>query len=194
MPNRHITRPQSSGDAGFTILELLVTIVVLSILAAIAIPVLAGHKQKASVAQLKSDLRNAATAEAVYHASAGSYTANEAELKAVGGWRTSPGVAMMSQTSAAPDAWCIELTHEALPAEHPWKIAHASHGRPVTRGPCPSASLLTAPAATEQDHHEGGGATGAPSAEDDDDNDSDDDSDDDDSDGDDDDSDDDSDD
>jgi hypothetical protein len=103
----------------------------------------------------------------VYHGSAGRYTANEADLKSVGGWRTSPGVAMTSQTSAGPDAWCVELTHEALPADHPWKIAHASHGRPVSRGPCPSASLLPALAENEQDPHEGGSGTTAPSDEDD---------------------------
>jgi type IV pilus assembly protein PilA len=56
---------------GFTLIELLIVVVIIGILAAIAIPRFATTKDKAYVAQMKSDLRNLATYEEQYAADNG---------------------------------------------------------------------------------------------------------------------------
>ncbi|MGH7644331.1 MAG: prepilin-type N-terminal cleavage/methylation domain-containing protein, partial [Gemmatimonadales bacterium] len=65
---------------GFTLVELLVVVVVIGVLASIAIPKFSTHKEKSYVAQMKSDLRNLATAEEAYFYDSTAYTANLAAL------------------------------------------------------------------------------------------------------------------
>jgi len=58
----------SDNKRGFTLIELLVVVVIISILAAIAIPKFSMTKDKARMASVKSDLRNTMTAEEAYFA------------------------------------------------------------------------------------------------------------------------------
>lgn len=53
----HIRRARASRDAGFTLVEMLVVIVVIAILAGIAVPLFLGQRAKAHDAAAKADLR-----------------------------------------------------------------------------------------------------------------------------------------
>jgi type IV pilus assembly protein PilA len=69
----HTFRDRS--QAGFTLIELLVVVAIIGILAAIAIPQFAAYRRRGYEAQVKSDLRNAATAQEAYFTETFTYKA-----------------------------------------------------------------------------------------------------------------------
>jgi type IV pilus assembly protein PilA len=75
---------QEENEEGFTLIELLVVIIIIGILAAIAIPVFLNQRQKGYDAGIKSDLRNAATAEETYLTDNGAYTNSAGDLSTEG--------------------------------------------------------------------------------------------------------------
>jgi type IV pilus assembly protein PilA len=61
------------GNAGFTLVELLVVVAIIGLLAAIAIPQYEGYKRRAFNSRAQSDLRNGLTAEEAYFVDNESY-------------------------------------------------------------------------------------------------------------------------
>jgi type IV pilus assembly protein PilA len=68
-----IRKSAEEKDQGFTLIELLVVIIIIGILAAIAIPVFLNQRKKGWDAAVKSDLKNAATAQETYLTEANAY-------------------------------------------------------------------------------------------------------------------------
>ena len=77
-------RKAQENEGGFTLIELLVVIIIIGILAAIAIPVFLNQRQKGWDAAIKSDLKNAATAEETVLTDSGAYTGTIATLQTAG--------------------------------------------------------------------------------------------------------------
>ncbi len=69
---------------GFTLIELLVVIAIIGILAAIAIPQFAAYRRRGIDADVKSNVKNAATAEEAYFVDKNTYTSAVADLTARG--------------------------------------------------------------------------------------------------------------
>ena len=98
---------------GFTLIELLIVVVIVGLLAAIAIPKMANTKQKAYVAQMKSDLKNLATAEEGFFYDSAFYTTS---LPALNNFRASSGVTI-SVLEATPGGWSARAVHSQTPRE-----------------------------------------------------------------------------
>src|SRR5690349_20606778 len=96
-----IRKAREEREGGFTLIELLVVIIIIGILAAIAIPVFLNQRKKGYDAQVKADLRNAATAQETYLTeNPTNYTTSQASLAAVG-WKTSTGDTFVMAISGA---------------------------------------------------------------------------------------------
>ncbi len=67
------SRMASKGETGFTLLELLVVVAIIGVLATIAIPAYSGFRERASVVDLASNLKNFGTAFNSYLAEHGTY-------------------------------------------------------------------------------------------------------------------------
>jgi type IV pilus assembly protein PilA len=91
MSIRSVWRPRVADDAGFSMIELLVVIIIIGILAAIAIPVFLKQRQKGYDAAVKSDLVNAAAAEESYVIDFNGYTDSVPNLKSAENFKFSAG-------------------------------------------------------------------------------------------------------
>ena len=112
-----IRKAREEREGGFTLIELLVVIIIIGILAAIAIPVFLNQRKKGYDAQVKADLRNAATAEETYLTdNPNAYTLTQSDLTNVG-WKTSTGDTFKIRISAAL-GYCIVGTNPNSPGHY----------------------------------------------------------------------------
>ena len=132
---------KSQEEGGFTLIELLVVIIIIGILAAIAIPTFLRQREKGWLAAVKSDVKNAATAEESYGTdNDGQYTNVLATLKTEG-YNASTDVTIVPATTGNPAGTEFELcgTHAKLPAT---KVVHYDSATGLTRvvAACPAAA------------------------------------------------------
>ena len=91
---------------GFTLIELLIVVVIIGILASFAIPKFANTKEKTYVGQMKSDLRNLATAEEAFFYDSVKYTSSLANLN-----NFSPSSGVTLTVTASPGGWNAIADH-----------------------------------------------------------------------------------
>lgn len=105
------------GEAGFTLVELVVVFAVIAILSAIALPTFLSQAQGSHEATVVSDIRHAVVAAESYSVDrGGSYVGlTEAEL-ANHGFRPSNGV-HVTISDLAIDEYVLTFTSDAIPAD-----------------------------------------------------------------------------
>jgi type IV pilus assembly protein PilA len=114
-----IRKSAEEKDQGFTLIELLVVIIIIGILAAIAIPVFLNQRKKGWDAAIKSDLKNAATAQETFLTEAGVYSTETpvaAELEDNGFKYSGTGnydgavQSIANTVTGTADSYCLEAT------------------------------------------------------------------------------------
>ena len=135
-------------ESGFTLVELHVVMMIVSILAGIAIPTFIHHRQDAYRTQLREDLRNAASAiESASVASNGDYTQGSAlaggavlwtsssnPIKSIVDYAGSPQDTV-TITKITPSSYCLQANKASLGLTETWEHDKTT-GYPVP-GTCP---------------------------------------------------------
>jgi prepilin-type N-terminal cleavage/methylation domain-containing protein len=96
--------------AGFTLIELLIVVVIIGILAAIAIPKFSSTREKAFMGAMKSDLRNLATQQDIYHNNNFTYSTVASDV----GFVNSDGVTI-TISEASGTGWAATAAHIGYP-------------------------------------------------------------------------------
>ena len=125
-----IRKSTEDGDAGFTLVELLVVVVILGVLAAIAIPSFLRQQDKAWQRATLVDLHNAAEAMESYFSDNGTYLGATPAL-----FKTSDDVTV-SIKSASATAYCIDADNAKLTAATVDYFFDSAAGKPAG-GACP---------------------------------------------------------
>ena len=112
-----LTKMQEENEEGFTLIELLVVIIIIGILATIAIPVFLNQRKKGYDAGIKSDLRNAATAEETWLTDYDAYTTQESDLETEGfkfssatDYSGTPALNIKLSAGSTNGSYCINAT------------------------------------------------------------------------------------
>ena len=96
MQHPHAVTRDREPEAGFTLIELMMVVLIIAILIAVLIPTFVGAKQRAQDRAMQSSIRNALTAAKVVYSEHGDYTqATVAGLAAA-----EPGISFVDATTA----------------------------------------------------------------------------------------------
>ncbi|WP_369069509.1 type IV pilin protein [Kineococcus terrestris] len=132
-------RPGPGGDAGFTLVELLVVMIIIGILAAIAVPVFLNQRTKAHDAGLQSDLRTIALSEETYYTDHETYLAVSATATPtiIDSIALTPGAVAGVELNSTGQAFCVRITSDR--ASRP-RVHVSSRGglQPVGVSTCPA--------------------------------------------------------
>ncbi len=99
---------------GFTIVELLIVIVIIGILATIVIVAYNGIQQRAHVAVLQSDVKNASTQLEIDNVQIGTYPATMAAANSGAGLKASPGTTYQYTYTSSGNSYCLTGTNSGV--------------------------------------------------------------------------------
>jgi type IV pilus assembly protein PilA len=124
-PSRRMARDES----GLTLLELVVTLSILAILIAIAVPVYLGFRQRATETTARANLRAALPSVEAYYHEHSTYDATGMTVAALSAYdpALAPGIGIVS---GATDTYCIKSTQGDT------TVFKNGPGAPVTTTPC----------------------------------------------------------
>lgn len=132
------------NDRGFTLVEILVVILIVAVLAAIAIPMFLGSRDKGYAAQVQSTLKGASTAAGSVAIESGYEILNDNEaLLAANGFNPTDGIQL--GITSTDSSFCIAATHVRASSRTDWQVGSysSSVGKPVAGGStCPEAAVL----------------------------------------------------
>ncbi len=101
------------SESGFTLIELLVVVAIIGILAAIAIPQFAAYRKRGYEATVRTDLRNAATAQEAYFAETQTYKSGILTSGSPPGFNKTTTVTTLNSTvNAANQTFTITAQHQ----------------------------------------------------------------------------------
>jgi type IV pilus assembly protein PilA len=110
-----IRKAMNEREGGFTLIELLVVIIIIGILAAIAIPTFLKQRERGYRADMKSALKNAATAtESVATESGGSYAGITVTSIENEGFKKSSTVTVAFVAPPTANRFCMRATDTRL--------------------------------------------------------------------------------
>jgi len=111
-----IRKSAEEKDQGFTLIELLVVIIIIGILAAIAIPVFLNQRQKGYKADMKSSLKNMATAlESAATETGGNYSGFSLATARSEGFNYSNTLTPVVKSSGV-NGYCLTVIDSRLPS------------------------------------------------------------------------------
>jgi len=122
------------SESGFTLIELLVVVAIIGILAAIAIPQFAAYRKRGYEAAVKTDLRNAATAQEAYFAQVQTYLSGAMLSGTPPGFNKTSDVTSTATVPGGAQTFTIAGSHTNCGAAS-W--TYDSTTGQITGGPCP---------------------------------------------------------
>ena len=105
-PRRAARKPVPNGEAGLTLIEMLIVLVIIGIIAAMVVVNVAGRPDEARVTTARTDLKTISGALAMYRLDNGDYPSTQQGLKALAERPTDAPPAWRSYVQEAPkDPW-----------------------------------------------------------------------------------------